>query len=72
MNNLVLSPIPLTEMENLIKVAVKNAFENYFTTNKFQPESHKMNTIIVTTESQLNELIAKSVNLEFRRVCKKI
>lgn len=27
-----------------------------------------MNTIIVTTESQLNELITKSVNLEFRRV----
>ena len=29
MNNLILSPIPLEEMENMIKVAVKNAFEKY-------------------------------------------
>jgi len=27
-----------------------------------------MDIVIVTTESQLNEIIAKSVNLEFRRV----
>ncbi len=29
MNNLVFSPIPLEEMESMIKIAVKNAFESY-------------------------------------------
>ena len=31
MNNIILSPIPLTEMENIIKAAVKSALEKYLT-----------------------------------------